>query len=142
VQDILYRYDLEVDEIMERLRVLEGFGILEIRGNKRIRPLISNNFQWLEDGPLSQFFREHFLPDFFDHDFKESGALRVIRYGDLTDASKKRLERKCLELVDLYDKLTFEDRHFLPGNRERTSTTMVVAFRSWAIGPWQTMLKD
>ena len=137
VEDILYRYDLSLEDVMQRLRVLEGFGIVEIRNNNRIRPLISNNFQWLPDGPLSVFFQEHFLPEFFRSDFKGAGALRVIRYGDLSDASKQRLNRKCMELVDLYDQLTLEDRHLLPGDRERRSTTMVVAYRSFTIEPWQ-----
>lgn len=141
-EDIRFRYDFEPDEIMQRLRKLETFGILEIRGNSRIRPLIANNFQWLPDGPLAKYFRKHFLPDFFDNDFKEAGAFRVIRYGDLTDNSKKRLERKCMELVDLYDRLTYEDRHFRPGNRERKSTSMVVAFRSWTIGNWRRFAND
>ena len=127
---------------MQRLKILEGFGILELRENLSIRPLISNNFKWLPDGPLSVFFRQHFLPAFFDHDFKESGALREIRYGDLTDPSKIKLERKSMELVDLYDKLSYEDRHFRPGDRERKNTTLVVAYRTWTLGPWAGIRKD
>ncbi len=141
LEDILYRYKLERNDVIARLKILEGFGILEVRSNQRIRPLISNNFQWLPDGPLSVFFREHFIPAFFDHDFKEPGSLRVIRYGDLTDQSKVKLDRKCMELVDLYDTLTYQDRHFRPGDRERKSTTMVVAYRTWTIGPWTGIRK-
>ena len=141
VNDILYRYDIELDEVVGKLKILESFGLLDLRANNRIRPRVSNNFAWLPDGPLATFFRSHFLPDFFDHDFKESGALRVIRYGDLTAASKQKLNRKCMELVDLYDKLSFEDRHHPPGNRGRESTTLVVAYRSWTIAPWAPLRK-
>jgi transcriptional regulator with XRE-family HTH domain len=141
VDDILYRYEMDIEEVMKHLKVLEGFGMLQIRENNRIRPLISNHFEWLPDGPLAEFFHTHFLPEFFKHDFKEAGAMRVIRYGDLTDNSKKILERKCMELVDVYQKLTYEDRHFKPGNRERRNTTLVVAFRSWTMSPWQSFAK-
>ncbi len=136
IDDILYRYEMDVDEVVERLKVLERFGVLQLRPNNRIRPLISNHFEWLPDGPLAEFFYTHFLPEFFNHDFKEAGSLRVIRYGDLTDNSKKILDRKCRELIDLYQQLTYEDRHHRPGDRERRNTTLVVAYRSWTMSPW------
>ncbi|MCH2189425.1 MAG: helix-turn-helix domain-containing protein [Gammaproteobacteria bacterium] len=131
VEDILHRYNLSREEVMEKAEILENFGILEIRRNQKIRPLISNNFRWLPDGPLSVFFSQYFLPHFFDSDFTQPDSLREIRFGDLTDESRVKLDRKCHELVDLYDKLTYEDRHFTPGNRERKGTTLVVAYRCW-----------
>lgn len=137
LEDILRRYNLNRDEVVERLKILEGFGILELRSNQRIRPLISNNFQWRDDGPLAVFFENYFLPEFFDHDFRDSGSLRVIRYGDLTEQSKQKLNRKCMELVDLYDQLTYEDRHFEPGNSQRKNTSLVVAYRSWTMSVWE-----
>jgi len=133
MEDIIHRYALKEHKIVEKMKILEGFGLLELRANNRIRPLVSNNFQWLPDGPLSEYFRSHFLPEFFDHDFRESGALRLIRYGDLTDQSKKQLERKSLELTELFEQLTYQDRHFQPGNRERKGSALVVAYRSLTI---------
>ena len=131
LEDILHRYNISEPEVIERLKILQGFGLLELKHNNRIRPLVSNNFQWLPDGPLSEFFRTNFLPDFFDDEFREPGALRLIRYGDLSDTSKKTIERKAQELAELYDKLSYQDRHFRPGNRERKGTTLVIAFRTW-----------
>ena len=142
VEDILHRYNLSREEVMEKARVLESFGILEIRRNQKIRPLISNNFRWLPDGPLSVFFSQYFLPQFFDNDFNQPDSLREIRFGDLTDESRVKLDRKCHELVDLYDRLTYEDRHFEPGNRERKGTTLVVAYRRWIVDAFREFAID
>ena len=142
IDDILYRYEVRQEDVIERLKTLQDFGMLQLRNNNRIRPLVSNNFQWLPDGPLSQYFQENFLESFFNHDFQESGALRVIRFGDMTETSRKKLERKSLELVDLYDQLTYNDRHYRPGDRERKNVSMVIAHRTWTITPWEGFIKD
>ena len=141
-EDIMRRYEFTEDEILERLQVLVGFGLIELRANNHIRPLISKNFSWLPNGPLEHFFQEYVLPDFYRHDFKESGALRVLKNGDLSDASRKELERKCLELGELFEKLSYEDRHLQPGNRERSGTTMVVAYRAWTLSAFKEFGTD
>ena len=92
--------------------------------------------------PALMYFQENFLESFFNHDFQESGALRVIRFGDMTETSRKKLERKSLELVDLYDQLTYNDRHYRPGDRERKNVSTVIAHRTWTITPWEGFIKD
>lgn len=142
MEDIIYRYKLPEPEILKRLKKLEKFGILEIRTNNRIRPLISNGFDWRPDGPILQFIRKQILPEFLDDDFKESGALQVIKNRALTDASKKILQRKSLELADLFDELAYQDRHFQAGNRDRKGTTLVIAYRSWTLSNWGAFARE
>lgn len=142
MEDILYRYKLPQEDVVRRLKRLESFGILELRANNRIRPLISNGFDWRPDGPILKFIRTYMIPEFFDNDFSESGALQVIKNRALTDKSKKILERKSLELADLFDELAYQDRHFLAGNRDRKGTTMVIAYRSWTLDSWNQLTQE
>lgn len=142
MEDIAYRYKLPEDEVLKRYKILEKFGLLELRSNNRIRPLISNGFDWLPDGPILKFIRKHMLPEFFDNDFREAGALQVIKNRALTDKSKEILERKSLELSDLFDELAYQDRHYSAGNRDRKGTTMVIAYRSWTLSAWAALTRE
>lgn len=142
MEDIAYRYKISPEEIIKRYKVLQKFGLLELRSNNRIRPLVSNGFDWLPDGPILKFIRTHMLPEFFDDDFKESGSLQLIKNRALTDKSKKILERKSLELSDLFDELAYQDRHYLAGNRDRKGTTMVIAYRSWTLSGWASLARE
>ena len=142
MDDIAYRYRIPQDLVIERLKKLEKFGILELRANNTIRPLISNGFDWRPDGPILEFIRKYMIPEFFKDDFRESGALQVIKNRALTDKSKKILERKSLELADLFDELAYQDRHFLAGNRDRKGTTLVIAYRSWTLSLFEEVARD
>ncbi len=142
MDDILYRYKVPKEEILKRLKVLEKFGIVELRANDKIRPLISNGFDWRPDGPILQFLRNYMLPEFFDDDFSGSGALQIVKNRGLTDESKKILERKSLELADTFDELAYQDRHYQAGNRDRKGTTMVIAYRSWTLSSWGDMARE
>ena len=142
MEDVAYRYKIPEEQILTRLHRLEKFGILELRANNHIRPLISNGFDWRPDGPILKFMRKHMIPEFFKDDFRESGALQIIKNRALTDKSKKILERKSLELADLFDELAYQDRHYLAGNRDRKGTTMILAYRSWTMSVWEAMTND
>ena len=142
MEDIAYRYKLPQQEILKRYKVLEKYGLLELRSNNKIRPLISNGFDWRPDGPILKFIRKHMIPEFFDNDFRESGALQVIKNRALTDKSKQILERKSLELSDLFDELAYQDRHYLAGNRDRKGTTLVIAYRSWTLSSWAALARQ
>lgn len=142
MDDIAYRYKIPQDLVIARLKKLEKFGILELRANNTIRPLISNGFDWRPDGPILEFIRKYMIPEFFKEDFRESGALQVIKNRALTDKSKKILERKSLELADLFDELAYQDRHFLAGNRDRKGTTLVIAYRSWTLSLFEEVARD
>lgn len=142
MEDITYRYKLPQGEIIRRFKQLEKFGLLEFRANGRIRPLVSDGFEWRPDGPILKFIRKYVIPEFFDDDFSSSGALQVIKNRALTDKSKKILARKVLELGDLFDNLAYKDRHYLAGNRDRKGTTMVLAYRSWTLSGWSDLAKN
>ena len=142
MEDIVYRYKISEELVIKRLKQLEKFGILELRANNNIRPLVSNGFDWRPDGPILKFIRTHMLPEFFKDDFRESGALQLIKNRALTDKSKKILERKSLELADLFDELAYQDRHYLAGNRDRKGTTLVIAYRSWTLSAWGELARD
>jgi DNA-binding Xre family transcriptional regulator len=133
--DIVHRYSLTEHEILDRLKILQDFGWLEFNSHsKHIRPLVSNRFDWIVDGPIDRFIKDYVVPEFLKDDFKAANAVYKIKNGALTDESKKIFDRKCLELVDLFDDLTYKDRHYQAANRERRGTTLVLACRPWMFG--------
>ena len=140
--DIVHRYSLTDDEIVSRLKILQDYGWLEFRSNKRIRPLVSNRFDWIVGGPIDRFIKEHMVPEFLNDDFKRPHALYKVKNGALTDESKAIFDRKCLELIDLFDELTYCDRHLQAGNRDRKGTSVVLAYRSWTMGAFEQLANE
>jgi len=141
--DIVHRYSLTDDEILQRLKILHDFGWCEFNShNRHIRPLVSNRFDWIVDGPIDRFIKDHVVPEFLKDDFKGANALYKIKNGAMTDESKKIFDRKCLELIDLFDDLTYKDRHYQAANRERKGTTVVIASRSWIFGGFANLAHE
>ncbi|NNC99718.1 MAG: helix-turn-helix transcriptional regulator [Gammaproteobacteria bacterium] len=133
VEDIIRRYKITKAEVIKYLLRLEKFGLIELRPNNRIRPLVSHDFKWSSGGPLEKFFREHFFPDFFNSEFKEPGTARIVKNGDLSDESRRLLDLRFKQLGEFFEELCFADRQLKPGNMERKGTSMVLAFRTWTI---------
>ena len=142
VEDITRRYKFTEAEAIKYLLQLEKFGFLELGLNNRVRPLLSLNFQWIPGGPAEKFYREHFLPNFFNSNFKDAGSQQVVRNGDLSDESKVLLDQRVQQLGDFFDELCFKDRHKKPGNMERKGTSMVLAFRTWTLPVFAEYARD
>jgi len=131
VEDICRRYDIAESDVIHYLLRLQEFGLIELRANNRIRPLLSNNFHWSPGGPIELFYQKHFIPEFFKSRFDQPGEMRITRNGDLSEESVRLLEQRFEQLSAYYEELCFNDRFKVPGNRERKGTSMVLAFRTW-----------
>ena len=142
VEDIVRRYKISKAEAIKLLLQLEKFGLIELRPNNRIRPLVSHDFQWIAEGPFEKFLHRHFFPDFLKSEFNEVGANRIVKNGDLSDESKHLLNQRFEQLGELFEELCFNDRHLVPGNMERKGTSMMLAFRTWTMPVFAKFTRD
>ena len=133
IEDITHRYKFTKAEIITCLVELEKFGLIELKPDNKIIPLLDTNFEWHTSGPINNIFREQFLNDFFQSDFKGNDEIQIVKNGDLSEESQKRLRKKIKQLAELYDELCYNDRNLKSSTYERKGYSMIVASRKWAL---------
>ena len=133
--DIMSRYKLSELELIPYLAKLDRMGIISLLPGNRIKPLFANNFTWLKNGPMDQFLRQSVQPAFFDSDFDEHDALRVVKHGDLTEKSRFLILERIKSLSDYFDELSYHDRDQSPFSVKR-GTSMILASRNWSFEPF------
>jgi len=138
-EEIVERYTITQRECERHLKTLEKLELISIRNSGRIKLLIDQNFQWIPDGPLEQFFREHIQEDFLDARFDGAGEMRQFRTGMLTEKSADELIKKIDKLV-----AEFVEHNRSDGNLElqhRVGYSFVVALRPWLMPAFTKMLR-
>ncbi len=129
VDEILDRYQITPEESLRFLRRLDQMKVIEAQPGNRVRLLIANNFKWRKNGAIERFFRSKVQMEFFDSDFTDDGAIRIVKNGMLSKKSQLQLAERLQAIGELFDDASREERK-LPAN-QRQGTTMVLAIRNW-----------
>jgi len=138
--DIVERYDISEYECQRHLRTLEKLELISLRGSGRIKLLIDRNFQWISNGPLDKFFREHVQEDFLDAKFDAAGEIRQFRTGMLTDKSAEDLIRRIEKVVAEFVDLNRSDSNL--DLQHRVGYSFVVALRPWLMPAFTELLRQ
>jgi len=129
VDEILDRYQISPEESIRYLRRLDQMKLIEALPGNRVRLLIANNFKWRKNGAIERFFRSKVQMEFFDSDFTDDGAVRIVKNGMLSKKSQLQLAERLQAIGELFDDASAEERK-LPAS-QRQGTTMVLAIRNW-----------
>lgn len=132
LQDIINHYQLSENECVQLLAKLDKLHIIELLPKNKIKLLVSTNFNWLENGPIQQFFQKHVEKDFFDSRFDKDEERLLVVNGMLTKSSNAMFQRKMERLIQEFNELNDDDAG-LP-IAERDGNTVVVAIRQWQYG--------
>ncbi|MFK7856008.1 MAG: helix-turn-helix domain-containing protein [Granulosicoccus sp.] len=127
--DIIKRYDISESMCIQKLAELDRMRLAELLPGNRIRPLISLNFRWQPNGPIEQFFSREVQGQFFDSNFNDSDALRLVKSGDISASTFEQLSHRLHSVGQLFDDLARED-HIFPGDQRR-GASMILAIRHW-----------
>ena len=129
VNEIFDRYALEETELIQILAKLDKMKLIELLPGNRVRLRIANNFSWIPDGPIENFFQTEVQSEFFSGRFHPPQAIRFIKNGDITEHSKRRLMEKMEQVAGLFDDTCVEDKK--AAMEDRRGTTMILALRNW-----------
>lgn len=89
--EIIETYQMTEAECLQKLLILDRLRILELLPENRIRLIIARDFTWLQDGPISEFFRIHGQPDFLSGSFVKDDS-KIFIHGMLTDSAFSELQ--------------------------------------------------
>lgn len=139
-EQIVSRYQISERECKRHLKTLEQLNLISIRDNGHIKTLFDHNFQWIENGPLEQFFTSNIQSEFLNAGFHGDGELRQFRTGMLSKKSVDQLMSVIDKTVARFIELNRDDS-ILP-LEHRTGYSMVVAFRPWLMPAFTKLLRS
>ncbi len=139
-QQILETYEIEPHDGQRLLTRLDRMQIIELMLDNRVRVLLSADFQWIQSGPIQQFFEHSVQNEFFESRFSGDGELRLVMNGWLSMHSLKAFHENMTRLTREFEAQKSYDRH-VPVE-ERRETTLVVAVRPWTLDIFEKYAKS
>ena len=127
--DILTQYHLTEAECIQALAQLDRLKIIDLLPNNRIKLRISEDFRWLSDGPIENFFASQLQGNFLASKFTGDLEQRLFLFGLLSDASLQQLMSKMQTLAKEFTELLRHDVK-LPLDK-RHSVGFMLAMRPW-----------
>lgn len=137
--DILAHYDVKEVQIIRCLTRLDKLKIIDLLPGNRVKLLVSNNFQWIKDGPIQRFFQSAVEKDFFSSRFDAQTEKLMFVNGMLSKKSNAIFQRKLERLVREFDELNDDDAG-LPLD-QRFGTSVCLAIREWEYGLFADLRK-
>jgi transcriptional regulator with XRE-family HTH domain len=129
VADITRVYQLSEAECVHRLLKLDRLKLITLLPGNRIRLNVSRDFDWLPDGPIRSFFREHGEADFLAGDFNGSRESHVFIQGMLTRAAAEELHRQLRRFRQQF--ATLHEESLARPLGERHGTGLLLGVREW-----------
>ena len=128
--EILEKYAVTREDGIKLLNKLDRMMLIDLQPGNRVRLLISNNFSWRKNGAIENFFRGYVQTEFFDNDFGDEGAIRIVKNGMLSKKGQLQLADRLQAFGEFFDDATRDERKLTANQRQ--GTTMVLAIRNWS----------
>ena len=137
VEQIVDTYQISLEKCRLLLRRIEKLGLIELRPDDKIKPLMSHRFSWIPNGHIERFFKQKTLAEFFDSSFDGPGETLAVAHGMLSRKSNQRIRELSERLVSEYYELYEQDAK-LP-HTQRFGATMIVAMRPLELSIFKSM---
>ncbi len=118
IEEITRLYALTEAECIGYLVKLDRLKLITLLPANRVRLNIARDFEWLQDGPIRQFFKKEGEADFLNHPFNKPNETMNFSHAMLTEnASEKvineirKLRQKIAELHEEGIHAPLEKRH-------------------------------
>lgn len=129
LEDITGTYRISETEAIRLLVKLDRLGLIALMPGNRIRLNVAQDFEWLPDGPIRRFFREHWLSDFHDSDFSRAEEEAVFLHGMLTPAALAALREDIRRLRQRFAEHVAES--LKAPRAQRAGTGLMLSMREW-----------
>ncbi len=127
--EILEIFKFSKPELRQKLRRLEGLGLVELLPSGRIKLRAARNFGWRKDGPIQKYFAERVLPEFLKTRFDAPGEHMQFVGGMMSRASVLKMHELMAALARQLDDLVKQDLG-LP-MQERYGVSLFMGLRPW-----------
>ena len=139
-EEITAIYDIDEADCIRCLARLDKLGLIELLPKNKIKLRIKEDFCWLPDGPIEQFFEKVVQKDFLKSRFAKAHERRIFLTGLLGRSSQDIILRKLDELTKEFSQLHKQDVG-LPMS-EKSNIGIVLAQRPWELSVFSGLHRD
>lgn len=132
LEDILRVHQMEEPICIRKLAHLDRLKIIELLPKNRIKLKIAPNFNWIENGPIQQFFQQRIANEYFTSRFNGEDECLLVLNGMLSKTSNQAFQRRMQRLAREFEEYNREDVA-LEFNK-RHGATVIIAIRGWRYG--------
>lgn len=129
--EIVEHYQIEAHELIQLMARLDKLKMIELLPNNNYKLLISQDFRWLENGPLSQFMEREVLSKFMASNFKGTHSFRFYLRGSYSQNSIAYIQKKLDQLTQEVAELNQQDAKL--ALHERHKVGLLMAMRPWEL---------
>ena len=129
--EIIHIYDISETEGIQLLARLDRMKIIELQPGNRVTLIMAQNFEWIANGPIQQFFESRVQLEFLDSTFNGAGECRVFASGMISRIANAEIIKKMQHLAKELSDMNIESES-MP-LEQRFGTSLMMAIRPWEI---------
>ena len=137
--EIISNYLISETECIRCLAKLDKLMIIDLLPGNRIKLRIDEDFHWIQNGPIEDFFQKKIQKQFLKGSFRGELEHRRFLFGLLGDSSTRLMLNKLQVLAKEFAELHRQDAH-LPLEKRHTIGFMM-ALRPWELEVFKPLLR-
>lgn len=138
--EIILHYQIDQFECIQLMAKLDRLRIIQLLPDNQYKMLISQNFQWLPNGPLEKFMEKNGINKFMASSFVGENSFRFYIRGTYSQTSIDIIERKLSQLKKEVALLNQEDA-LLPLEK-RQHIGLLLAMRPWELPQFKALRRN
>lgn len=138
--EIIHHYQIDQFECVQLMAKLDRLKIIQLLPNNQYKMLISQNFQWLPNGPLEKYMEQNGIAKFMASSFTGENSFRFYIRGTYSQTSINIIERKLTQLKKEVALLNQEDA-LLP-LESRQHIGLLLAMRPWEMPQFKMLRRN
>ncbi len=139
-EEIIQHYQIDKFECIQLMAKLDRLKMIQLLPNNQYKMLISQNFQWLPNGPLEKYMEKNGIAKFMASSFTEENSFRYYIRGTYTQSSISIIERKLKQLKNEVALLNQEDALLPVENRQHVG--LIFAMRPWEMPQFDALRRS
>lgn len=138
--EIIHHYQIDQFECVQLMAKLDRLKMIQLLPNNQYKMLISQNFQWLPNGPLEKYMEKNGIAKFMASSFTGENSFRFYIRGTYTQTSISIIERKLNQLKEEVALLNQEDALLPVDNRQHVG--LLLAMRPWEMSQFSALRRN
>ncbi|SEG69387.1 helix-turn-helix domain-containing protein [Marinobacterium lutimaris] len=132
LEQIVSVHNLDEHLCIQKLARLDKLQIIDLLPKNRIKLKVAANFNWIENGPIQQFFQQRIAAEYFNSRFQRDDESLIVLNGMLSKSSNQAFQRRMQRLAREFEEFNREDvaQEF----DDRHGATVIIAIRGWRYG--------
>lgn len=133
--EIVSNYQISETECIRYLAKLDRLKVIDLLPHNKFKLRIDENFHWLPNGPIEQFYEKEIQGQFLKANFNHAGDRRLFLSGLLSERSQEIILNRLQVLAKEFTELHRQDRGLPLAKRKNIG--FLLALREWDFSVFQ-----